>query len=102
MFAEAVKHDHVAFIDNQPVLTLIEGKPTGLLSCLDDEAFIGPKGSDDGFLRNVAARLEAVGFAYDAPRRAWVRPKRRGGVLRGRGACYSVPTLVQVEFHRFN
>lgn len=42
--AEGVDHEHVEFIDNQPVLTLIEGRPAGVLACLDDEAFIGPKG----------------------------------------------------------
>ena len=51
--AEGIEHDHVAFIDNQPVLSLIEGRPTGVLMVLDDEAFIGPKGSDEGFLNNV-------------------------------------------------
>ena len=50
---EGVAHESVAFIDNQPVLALIEGRPSGLLACLDDEAFIGPKGSEENFMRNV-------------------------------------------------
>jgi hypothetical protein len=39
----------------QPVLTLIEGRPVGLLLCLDDEAFLGVKGSEDGFMTNVSS-----------------------------------------------
>ena len=51
---EEVAHEHIEFIDNQPVLSLIEGRaPAGLLMCLDDEAWLGPKGSDEGFMRNV-------------------------------------------------
>ena len=30
-------YDHVPFIDNQPVLTLIETKPNGIFALLDDE-----------------------------------------------------------------
>ena len=58
--AEGIDHHHIEFIDNQPVLSLIEavggvGKPAGLLMCLDDEAFLGPQGSEEGFMRNVTS-----------------------------------------------
>ena len=35
-------YDHVPFIDNQPVLTLIETKPTGIFALLDDEVGTPP------------------------------------------------------------
>ena len=49
-------HDHVEFIDNQPVLTLIEGKRTGILGALDDEVIADGmgKGSDEGFIAAVS------------------------------------------------
>ena len=50
--AEGVDYDHVPFIDNQPVLHLIESKPTGIFALLDDEVVV-PKGCDEGFVRNV-------------------------------------------------
>jgi len=55
--AEGVKYDHVTFIDNQPVLNLIEKKPAGLFALLDDEVVI-PKGSDEGFIQNLATRFK--------------------------------------------
>ena len=39
--SEAIKFDPVPFIDNQPVLRLIEGKPSGLLVALDDALKVG-------------------------------------------------------------
>ena len=35
------------------MLNLIEGRPSGLLKVLDDEAFVGPQGSEEQFMRNV-------------------------------------------------
>ena len=51
--SEGIPHEAVEFIDNQPVLNLIEGRPSGLLKVLDDEAFVGPQGSEEQFMRNV-------------------------------------------------
>ena len=54
--AEGVAYDHVEFIDNQPVLTLIEGKRTGVFGALDDEVIADGmgKGSDEGFITTVS------------------------------------------------
>ena len=51
--AEGVPYDHVPFIDNQPVLNLIESRPSGIFALLDDEVVIGPKGNDEGFMRSM-------------------------------------------------
>jgi len=50
--AEGIDHEHVVFIDNQPVLNLIEGKPKGILAMLDDEVVVGKSG-DEGFVANL-------------------------------------------------
>eukprot|EP00475_Leptophrys_vorax_P042051 TRINITY_DN79370_c0_g1_i1.p1 TRINITY_DN79370_c0_g1~~TRINITY_DN79370_c0_g1_i1.p1 ORF type:complete len:1265 (-),score=404.92 TRINITY_DN79370_c0_g1_i1:50-3844(-) len=48
--SEGVDFKHVDFIDNQPMLDLIEGqRPIGLLRILDEQVVL-PRGSDEGFL----------------------------------------------------
>jgi len=47
--SEGIKFEKVPFIDNQPVLDLIEKKPIGLLVLLDEEIRL-PKGSDSKWL----------------------------------------------------
>lgn len=50
---EGIKYDHIEFIDNQPVLDLIEAKsPQGILISLDEEIVV-PKGSDTTFLEKI-------------------------------------------------
>lgn len=49
---EAIKFDHVEFIDNQAVLDLVEKKPEGILVLLDDEIRM-PKGGDESFLDKI-------------------------------------------------
>ena len=49
---EQIKFDHVEFIDNQPVLDLIELKPKGILVVLDEEIKM-PRGSDATFLSKI-------------------------------------------------
>ena len=49
---EQIKFDHVEFIDNQPVLDLIELKPKGILVALDEEIKV-PRGSDTTFLNKI-------------------------------------------------
>ncbi|CAM9943985.1 unnamed protein product [Scytosiphon promiscuus] len=46
---EQIRFEHIHFIDNQPVVDLIEKKPYGLMPLLDEEVKI-PKGSDGGWL----------------------------------------------------
>jgi hypothetical protein len=43
--SERIKFDHVHYIDNQPVLDLIENRPIGILPSIDEELRM-PKGSD--------------------------------------------------------
>lgn len=51
--SEGIDFKHVDFIDNQPMLDLIEGqKPIGVLRILDEQVVI-PRGSDSGFLNQV-------------------------------------------------
>mmetsp|Transcript_4274 Transcript_4274/g.7882 ORF Transcript_4274/g.7882 Transcript_4274/m.7882 type:complete len:1324 (-) Transcript_4274:156-4127(-) len=47
--AEEIPYEPVVFIDNQPVLDLIEKKPHGILIMLDEEVIV-PKGSDQQWL----------------------------------------------------
>jgi len=50
---EQIKYDHVEFIDNQPVLDMIEAKrPQGILIALDEEIVV-PRGSDTTFLNKI-------------------------------------------------
>lgn len=50
---EGIKYDHIEFIDNQPVLDLIEAKqPQGILISLDEEIVV-PRGSDATFLEKI-------------------------------------------------
>ena len=50
--SEQVPYTKINFIDNQPVLNLIERKRKGILPILDDEVRM-PKGSDEGFMKRV-------------------------------------------------
>lgn len=50
--AEQIQYTHVEFIDNQPMLDLIEKKPKGILVTLDEEIVV-PKGSDQTFLQKI-------------------------------------------------
>jgi myosin heavy subunit len=47
---EEIPYEPVVFIDNQPVLDLIEKKPHGILIMLDEEVIV-PKGSDLQWLK---------------------------------------------------
>ena len=50
--SEAIQFTHVEFIDNQVVLDLIEKKPNGLFTMLDEEIIV-PKGTDQTFLKKI-------------------------------------------------
>jgi len=49
---ERINFDHIPFIDNEPILKLIEEKPYGVLNLLDEEVRV-PQGSDQKFLMKV-------------------------------------------------
>jgi len=49
---EKIQYSHVFYIDNTPVLNLIEGRPTGVLSLIDEELRV-PAGSDRGFSQKL-------------------------------------------------
>ena len=51
---ERINFDHVPYIDNQPVLDLIESKPVGILPSIDEELRL-PKGSDRTWVDKLIA-----------------------------------------------
>ncbi len=51
---EGIQFTKIAYIDNQPVLDLIEQKPQGVLPVLNEELIV-PRGSDAGFLSKTSA-----------------------------------------------
>ncbi|CAM9445505.1 unnamed protein product, partial [Choristocarpus tenellus] len=55
---EQIHFEHIHFIDNQPVVDLIEKKPYGLMNLLDEEVKI-PKGSDQAWLGKVKTNNQA-------------------------------------------
>jgi len=57
--AEQIAFDHVAYIDNQPVLDLIEQKPKGILPMIDEELRM-PNGSDKSFVDKLHVANERV------------------------------------------
>jgi myosin heavy subunit len=50
--AEGITFAHVDFIDNQPMLDLLQKKPNGVLPLLDEELRM-PQGSDEKFLQKL-------------------------------------------------
>lgn len=50
--SEKIAFDHIEFIDNQPILDMIEKKPNGLLVLLDEE-IVMPKGSDETWSHKI-------------------------------------------------
>jgi myosin heavy subunit len=63
--SEEIPYEPVVFIDNQPVLDLIEKKPHGILIMLDEEVIV-PKGCDSGWLKKSST------FQKDHPN--WILP----------------------------
>ena len=57
---EKIPFKHIEFIDNQPVLDLIEMKGKGILPLLDEE-LVMPKGSDQTFLQKMH-QVRALAF----------------------------------------
>jgi len=56
--SQGVEYSFLKFVDNQPVLDLLESKPNGILLVLDDEGAL-PKGSDKGWLGKVEKQYES-------------------------------------------
>ncbi|XXQ37770.1 Myosin head (motor domain) [Plasmodiophora brassicae] len=52
--SEGIAFQHVAYIDNQPVLDLIDGRPTGLLPALDEELRL-PRTTDATYVAKLHA-----------------------------------------------
>ncbi|CEO99091.1 hypothetical protein PBRA_007205 [Plasmodiophora brassicae] len=50
---EGIKFDHVAYIDNQPMVDLLTQKPLGIMNLLDEEVVV-PQGSDAKFLGKIS------------------------------------------------
>jgi hypothetical protein len=52
---QKITFDHVAFVDNAPMIALITQKPDGVLPLLDEELVV-PRGSDQGFVGKLHDR----------------------------------------------
>jgi len=57
--SEKIAFDHVSYIDNQPVLDLIEIKPRGILPMIDEELRM-PNGTDKSFIDKLHTSNQAV------------------------------------------
>ena len=57
--SEGIAFDQVPFIDNQPILDMIEKKPFGVLVLLDEEVRL-PQGADDKWLHKCTQRHGAT------------------------------------------
>lgn len=56
---EKIAFDHVEYIDNQPVLDLIEQKPNGILPSLDEELRI-PRGTDQTYVTKLHGKCKGL------------------------------------------
>jgi myosin-5 len=64
--AEGISWDKVDFRDNLHVLSLLEGKPSGVFSMLDEECQL-PKGSPESYLQKLTVQC-AKQAAFSTPR----------------------------------
>ncbi|KAJ3033378.1 cytochrome c oxidase subunit 1 [Rhizophlyctis rosea] len=69
---ESIKWDKIAFQDNAQCLDLIEAKPTGVLSLLDEETKF-PKGTDESWLQKMDTA--------NAKHPYYIKPKTQRGVF---------------------
>jgi myosin heavy subunit len=58
---EQIKFLHIEFIDNQPILDMIEKKPKGLLVQLDEE-IVMPKGNDETWFNKISRDFEKTPY----------------------------------------
>jgi len=73
--SEKIQFSHVTYIDNQPVLDLIEQKPKGILPSIDEELRM-PNGSDKSFidkLHQTNANVKPYGTVRSNPLNFLVR-----------------------------
>lgn len=64
---EGISWNHIDYEDNSACVELIETRPSGIFSLLDEECVI-PKGSDAGFARKMYMQLQQHSH-FDAPRK---------------------------------
>jgi myosin-7 len=69
---ESIKWETIQFSDNQVCLDLIEGKPAGILSLMDEETKF-PKGTDEGWLAKLDQNFSKHVY--------FVKPKTSRGVF---------------------
>lgn len=69
---EGINFDSVVFVDNQPVLDVIELKKTGIFGVLDEQCRM-PRTNDETFLEAVANKQKKNGeyFRRDRKRRTF-------------------------------
>ena len=63
---QGIDFDEVPFIDNQPILDLLEQKPTGIFALMDEEIYI-PKGTDSTCLSKMNNALQDMAPHYRKP-----------------------------------
>jgi|MDSY01.1.fsa_nt_gb hypothetical protein len=76
---EGIDVKRVTFDTNEPTLELLEGKPSGIFSLLDEEVKIGARGKDDNFLSKI---LQAHGAHQNFER---PKPKQKDSRL-----CFNI------------
>ena len=64
---EKIKWEHISYEDNQQCIDLIEKKPTGIISILDEQTKL-PKGSEAQFLSFVFSKLSSNKFLCEKGR----------------------------------
>jgi hypothetical protein len=66
--SEGIQFTHVEFIDNQPMLDLIEKKPAGILFLADEETVV-PRGTDESLLNKLHNMHDGKHPKYKKPLR---------------------------------
>ena len=64
---EGINWEFITFNDNQMVIDLIESKPIGILSLLDEESRF-PKGSDESWCAKLYAQITTKGEVFKKPK----------------------------------
>lgn len=63
---EGIQYNHVTFVDNQPCVALLMGKPMGILSILDEESHF-PKATDETFVGKLMHHFQRSPYVEKHP-----------------------------------
>lgn len=97
---ENIPVPHIPFIDNEPILKLIEERPFGILNMLDEEVVV-PEGSDAKFLLKVSQNqktkfvsiLTGISFAIPSQSSTIRSVVNRQSSIRSPKSCAPHPTF---------